>query len=867
MRRLVPLTLLLSLALVAVAAAHKLDHNAPQLAPANAPLSSQINAGGDGADWELITTIATGNPHSDLDFFTIGQDTYASAGSLGIAPNRGGQTLVRLTENGVVEPGYIAGHPSAACPGVFTSATGLQHDVEATPKGFAFQQQPNPFVARGDAQLLIDSVDGTGRCHDNGSAFGAQGAPQGGLEIIDITDVRAPKEIGLISHIGNAHTVNVDPKRPHIAFDITQDGVTNNPQTNQRSNETLGSTSNALDGFELIDLSSCMNFPAGTTIQQKREACRPEVYRYRYPEARMATSHAFPNALQSCHEVEIYPDDRLTCASITSTILFDLSKAFDHRGTPNDFTDDKPRGTPLPCSRRASSSPNQMGLRTGAFVTDCVNGLVGGQVVANSLRVSTWLRNGAPSLEGVEWLGTIPHMGFGATGQTAVDVNVVPYDATQDIVAAHESEITQSGRYVITSDERGGGVVPGGASCTPGVDNVRGNGGLHFYPVENFTTQTPLTSAQAHELYARTPQGRKAIYRAPIRTQPQASICTAHVFQQIPGQNRIFMGYYSQGTRVLDFAENPDGTLTFREAGWFIPENANTWTSHVFKAQRNQDGTFTYWGAASDGILPGAGRSAIDVWKVTLPPAPEPAGGPQPGTPTYPISEVRGVENERAAAATAAGGCAVSTAFERVTVRPRGRGLAFSFARRGSAPVVVDLFRASSGRRVGDRRVRRFVNRTGSFRWNGRRGENGRRVRDGFYHARFQTRTASGGADTRRVALVRRNGRWRVRPQFYRRTPCQLVETFKLSRPVFGGRRGTPLGISFRLNQQATVEITVRQRGRVVARIPGRTYVAGRTVRLQLSARRVPRRGEVRVTMEATRTGRSTTQTLAARRL
>ncbi len=877
-RRLAPLTLLVLLSLVAVAAAHELDHAALQFSPPTEPASSNVRAGaGDDnkgeADWELLATIPTGNPHSDLDFFTVGGDTYMSAGTLGVGPNTGGQNIFRLTEGGVVKPSYVSGHPSAACGSVFTGATALQHDVEATPKGAAFQQQPNLHIARGDAQLLIDSTDGSGRCHDNGT-LGASGAQNGGLEIIDITDVTKPKELGLIAHTGHAHTVNVDPKRPHIAFDVTQDGVAVCPD-GRRSNEVncpssnptapaagSKSTSTALDGFEMVDLSSCMNFPKGTTIEQKRDACKPQVYRYRYPEARMGTSHAFPNALQSCHEVEIYPDDRLACASITSTILFDLSNAFDDNGTPTDFTDDKPRGTPLPCNRRASTSTGQPGIKTGAPITDCLNGVVNGEVKTGSLRVSDWLENGAPSLEGVEWLGTVPHMGFGATGQTAVDVNVVPFDATQDIVAAHESEYTQSGRYVITSDERGGGVVPGGASCTPGADNVRGNGGMHFYPVDRFTRSTPLTTAQAHDQYARTPAGEKAIFRARVRTEPQGTFCTAHVFQQIPGQNRIFMGWYSQGTQVIDFTENPDGTITLKDMAYFTPARANTWTSHIFKAQRNQDGTFTYWGAASDGIVPGAGRSAIDVFKVTLPPAPIPAGGPQPGTPEFALSDVKGIENERNAP------CASSTAFERVSVRPRGRGLGFSFRRRGNAPVTVDLFRSSNGRRIGTRRVKRFVNRTGAFRWNGRRGDRGRRVvRNGFFHARFMTRTSSGGTDTRRVALVRRNGVWKLRPVFYRRTPCALAETFKLFQPVFGGTRQRPLGISFRLNQQSNVAIEVRQRGKVVARIPARSYVAGRAIRLRIAANRIPRRGDVKVTMVAKRTGRSSTLTLTARKL
>ena len=868
----VSVCLLLVLTLAAVAAAHELDHAPPTFSQPAGPASSQVNAGGDGAEWELITTIPTGNPHTDLDFFTKGRDTYMSAGTLGTGPNAGGQNLFRLTEDGVVKPSYVGAHPSAACPQVTQSATGLQHDVEATPKGDAFQQQPNPFVAKGDAQLLVDRPDAGGRCHDSGASFGASSAPPGGLELIDITDVNAPKEIGLISHIGNAHTVNVDPKRPHIAFDITQDGVKVCPN-GKRDNEEVcppttpqpppnpitapPTTRNALDGFEVIDFSSCMNFPAGTTIAQKRERCRPEVYRYRYPEARMALSHTYPDSLQSCHESEIYPDDKLACASITATLLFDLKGAFDDRGTPNDYTDDKPRGTPLPCKVRPSSSPDGGGLRTGAPITDCINGTVNGR--DQSLQVKPWLDIGAPSLEGVEWLGTVPHLGF-RVGDSATIAAAPPERGSKvDILAAHESEITQSGRYVITSDERGGGTLPPGATCaTSPADNPLGNGGLHFLRTDRFSKATPLKPEQADEQWARMPNGEKAVHRATIRTAPQGSICTSHVFQQIPGQNRIFMGWYSQGTQVIDFTENPDGTVSFKEAGYFIPENSNSWVSHIFKAQRNQDGTFTYWGASSDGILPGAGRSAIDVYKVTLPPAPIPAGGPRPGTPEFPLSRVKGVENERRAP------CASSTAFERAQVGPRGRrGLTFSFARRGRSAVTVDLFRSSRGGTIGQRRVKRFARRSRSFSWDGR----GRGVTDGFYNARFTTRTPEGGTDVRRVALQRRDGRFTVRPQFYRRTPCQLLETAKLSRPVFGGRRKLALGVSFRLNRAADVAVEVRQRGRVVARFPKRAYVAGRTIRLRLASSRVRRRGDVQVVLRATRTGQAVTQTITARRL
>ena len=851
--------ILLALALAAavalalgVAAVAPADHPVPSRS-ATAPPSPVVLAGGDEAEWEMIGTIPTGNPHSDLDFFTVAGDTYMSAGTLGVGPNAGGQNIFRLTEGGIVKPSFVSGHPSAACPGIFTSATGLQHDVEATPKGDAFQQQSNPYIAKGDAQLLVDSTDGSGRCHDNGN-FGA-GAPNGGLEYIDVTDPKAPKEIALTTHIGNAHTVNVDPKRPHIAFDVTQDGTTVGAD-GKRANESSGS---ALDGFEVIDMSSCMYFPPGTTIAQKRERCAPQVYRYRYPEARMATSHAYPNNLQSCHEVEIYPDDRLTCASITSTILFSLKGAFDDRGTPTDFTDDKPRGTPLPCKRRESTSPAGGGLKTGAPVIDCVNGERNGQ--AQSLTVSEWLKIGAPSLEGVEWLGTVPHMGFDST-QNIVNTK---YDAPRDLVAAHESELSNSGRFVMSSDERGGGVVPGGASCTTEgtPDYTRGNGGIHFFPTANFTKNTPLTTEQAHALWAKTPDGKPAVYRAPIKTQPQSTICTAHVFQQIPGQNRVFMGYYSQGTQVFDFTENPDGTVTFKDTGYFIPANANTWASHVFKAQRNQDGTFTYWGAASDGILPGSGRGAIDVYKVTLPPPPTPLGGPPPGTPTFETSLVKGVENARTLAERRAGNasrCTTTSVFERATVRPRGRGLTFSFARRGSGRVTVDVFRSTRGSRIALTKVESFPRRSRSFRWNGRG------ARDGVYHVRYRTQNTGGGRDERRVALVRRKGRWSVRPAFYRRVPCGLVESSKLSRPVFGGRRKLALGVAFRLNEASRVSIVARKGNRVVKRLPTRNYLAGRTIRLRIASRGIPR-GDITITLKAERPGRVVTQTLTARRL
>jgi hypothetical protein len=463
----------------------------------------------------------------------------------------------------------------------------------------------------------VDATDNPGRCHDQGTAGGLTGAPQGGLELIDVTNINDPVEIGLTSHAGESHTVNIDPKRPHIAYSVTSDAVSINA-AGHRENEILGDDDRRdLDGFEVVDMSSCMYFSAGTTVPQKRDRCRPKVYRFRYPSANIALGHTEKSAIYGCHELEIYPDDKLTCGSGGALIVFDMKGVFDDRGTPTKFTDDRVRGRggAMPCRVRASSSAAP--FFTAAKVTDCVDGLGPG---TDDLDIPHWLAAGKPGeLLGVRYLGSVHHMGRGAGGP------ITTYDSTQDIDFNHEAEYSASRRFLIATDERGGGVSPPGATCpTSPADNPQGNGGVHFYRADRLFTNGPPASAEAAwTSYARKPNGAKAIYRATVRTQPEVSTCTAHVFQQIPGQNRIFMGWYSQGTQVVDFVENSNGTVEPREAGFFIPANANEWVSHVFKVQRNANGTYTYWGAAADFAL-GAGRNAVEIYKVTLPAPPRP---------------------------------------------------------------------------------------------------------------------------------------------------------------------------------------------------------------------------------------------------
>ncbi len=846
-----PLLAALAAALIlpsAAAFAHELlDHPAPPPGNASAPptILSQAPAG----KWELISSIATGNPHSDLDFFQRNGETFASVGTLGAGPNGGGQTIIQLTDKGKVAPKYVAAHPSASCVVNEAAALGLQHDVESSPKGGTILNSFNPAAAPGEAKIIIDATDATGRCHDSmffgGQTVGGQGIAdvRGGLEIIDITNPNDPVEIGLTRHIGEAHTVNVDPKRPHIAYAITSDRVAVD-SNGKRANETSGF---GLDGFEVVDFRSCLNAAGAGTIDDRRNVCDPKVYRYRYPELGMVLGHQVKSAIFGCHELEIYPNDLLTCGGGGALPVFDMSGAFDDMGTPDDYTDDTPRGTPLPCNRGGSASQV---FRTGAKVNDCVDGAGAGN---DDLIVSKWLAAGAPSLEGVRHLGSVFHMGRDGTR------NVL-----EDIDFNHEAELSASGNLLIATDERGGGVVPPGASCVQGNPTELGNsnGGVHFYRADKLLPRTPPSAAEADRSYARMPNGKKAIFRATPRTGAQASVCTAHVMQQIPGQNRIFMGWYSQGTQVFDFTENPDGTVDIKEAGHFIPSNANEWVSHIFKAQENPDGTFTYFGATGDFNLGERGRNAVDVYKVTLPAPPKPADGPG-------LLPRRG-GGGGAAASTQAGApeCVSARAFRSASLKRNGRRLSFAFS--ATAPVTIDIFRQARGGRVtGERLVKRFRNINGPVRWNGR-DRSGRRLPDGYYLVRFASRTSVGIPDERRFGLLLRNGRYRVLSRHERRDTCGLLRRWKLFRPVFGGQTNRSLVMSFRFGAEAQAAIVVRRAGgRVVRRFKQQSYTGGVLHRKRLSARFVRRlrRGQYTVTIIVRDGSRTVRSTLRATRL
>ncbi len=214
--------------------------------------------------------------------------------------------------------------------------------------------------------------------------------------------------------------------------------------------------------------------------------------------------------------------------------------------------------------------------------------------------------------------------------------------------------------------------------------------------------------------------------------------------------------------------------------------------------------------------------------------------------------------------ATCVSGSGLISATARGT---RASGVAFDFRRRIKAPVTVDVFRQSAGRRIiGERLVRRFSNRADGFTWDGRDAKR-RRVGDGYYFARFRMRVAGGQADTIRVTLARSAGRFVLKRAFHQRDTCGALQMFKLYRSVFGGRGSQPLRIGYRLSRPGEVTVTVAdRRRRVVKRFAARQVAAGRMQRLSVPARGLGR-GDFRITITLRQGGQTITSTLTARRL
>ncbi|HEV2061928.1 MAG TPA: hypothetical protein VGR12_03670, partial [Solirubrobacteraceae bacterium] len=191
---------------------------------------------------------------------------------------------------------------------------------------------------------------------------------------------------------------------------------------------------------------------------------------------------------------------------------------------------------------------------------------------------------------------------------------------------------------------------------------------------------------------------------------------------------------------------------------------------------------------------------------------------------------------------------ATNRGFRRAGARGVGRRkLRIAFKRSVRAPITIDVFQSSNNRRriFQERLVARFRGRYKSMVWNDRRTRKGRKVTDGYYFVRLRMNLGAAKADYRRITLRRKNGRWYRRPPHYRKDSCSLLTSYKLLRPVFGGRNRKAVAASYRVTRRSRASLTIKRGKRVVKRMRMRVRRADITYRHKLYARRL-RRGDYR---------------------
>lgn len=422
--------------------------------------------------------------------------------------------------------------------------------------GVTSLQHDNAVTPKKSPVIMFDTTDTTGRCHDPGG---------GGLELVDVggpyfpREDFKPREVHLTRHVGTSHTVTVDDKRPWIIYN--------------NSGQSTGAP-----WIEVLNIKSCMN--RKLSLEEKRAKCRPVVSRIYFEDewARRidAAGEQVEGTEASCHDITAR-GNRLYCANLNSTIILDVENLTDDKG--------RVRGDPLKCEVID-------GTNTTAKVTDCSGAEVGdGQA------------------RGWKYIGHFNHPGRNGTHNTNTE-----YTRTEGIAVSHEAEPTPNGKFMFVTDERGGGLVPGGASCAQDPNPYPyDNGGVHvFKGVKNGDLS-----------YAKNPEGENAVFIGAANV-PSATFCTSHVMEQIAGEQRFAIAWYTQGTKIVDYFIDDNGRWTFRETASVIPTGpeANTWTSQVFKKEKNDDGTVTYWFLAND-VTRG-----LDIFKWTGPA--NPMGTPPP---------------------------------------------------------------------------------------------------------------------------------------------------------------------------------------------------------------------------------------------
>ena len=213
------------------------------------------------------TPTSTSSPQGG-ETYRVGRDARRSA------PTRGGQTIVRLDRGRRASTRVRRrATPPRAASATRTTRLGLQHDVEATPKGDALAQHRRT-PSRSRRHPAPDRRHRRARAAATTRASSASSRrPQGGLEIIDVTNPRTRSRSGSPATRARrtpSTSTRSGPTSPTSRPPTRVDRQRRTARARTRTRPApSASTSTA---FEVVDLSSLHELPGGH--DRRREARR-----------------------------------------------------------------------------------------------------------------------------------------------------------------------------------------------------------------------------------------------------------------------------------------------------------------------------------------------------------------------------------------------------------------------------------------------------------------------------------------------------------------------------------------------------------------------------------------------------------------
>ena len=377
-------------------------------------------------------------------------------------------------------------------------------------------------------------------------------------------------------------------------------------------------------------MSSCMNFPAGTTVQQKRDACNPQVYRYRFPQIEMANSTRVPEARSALPRDRDLPGRH---ADLREPVLDDPARHEGRVRRPRHAERLHRRQAARDAAARArrATSTAAPAFTTGAQVVDCHNGQVnGGPAEPDRLRVAEDRRAVARG-RGVE--GHRPPHGLREPA-AAVRRPAVRLDAGRYVVARGRAD--QVGQVRCWSPTSAAAECRRAARrARPGPTTRSATAGSSAYPASSFKHHRPGRQPagrpgsrlrqdlrrQARDLPGRHPDDPPGVG---LHLPRDAADRRARTGSSWPGTRRARRSSTSPRT--------PNGTIDFKTPAGSSPRGRTSGCRRSSRPSATPTAPTPTGAPPATSRCRAPGRNAIDIYKVTLPaPAQEDPVAAAPG--------------------------------------------------------------------------------------------------------------------------------------------------------------------------------------------------------------------------------------------